>query len=69
MADKATAKKLDRIVKRLSNLVADMQKFQDETGDYTYDRAMKHINQAISDIEFASEDLFCGNSIRYKKGK
>ena len=69
MPDKATSKKLDRIVKKLNSLVSDMQKFQDETGDYTYARAIVHINKAISDIEFASEDLFCGNSIRYRKGK
>jgi len=66
MADKATSKKLDRIVKRLNDIVNGMQKFQDETGDFTYDRAMAHINMAISEIEFASGDLYGGSALRYR---
>ena len=57
MADRATSKKLDRIVARLNAIVDGMEKFQEEQEDYMYDRAMAHINFAISELEQAIEEI------------
>lgn len=54
--NKATLKKVERIIERLNTIVNGMQTFQDETGDYTYDRAMAHINMAISELEAACDE-------------
>ena len=56
ISNRATLKKVERIIAKL-NIIADgMQKFQDETGDYTYDRAMAHINMAVSELQLACEE-------------